>query len=144
MKVLVLYNSRGGNTRTAAENIASVARHLGYNVKVKSVIEVMNTDIDEADLLFVGTWIQGFILFGVKPAGASSWTKALPSIAGKPVGIFCTYAVNPRNSLNKLAEYLTDQGAIVLDEMAFQRDHTDEGVLQFVENVIQSARSVAV
>lgn len=139
MNVLILYQSRGGHTRTAAETIAQTVHALKHRVSVKSVIEVRKTDIETADVVFVGTWVQGFILFGVKPAEAKLWVPALPSLAGKPVGIFCTYAFNPRGSLRALGAMLAARGAIIRGQRAFQRSRLNEGVESFVESVLQSA-----
>ncbi len=144
MNILVLYQSRSGHTRTTAEAIAGAARDLNHNVVLKSVIEIQKADVKRADVLFVGTWIQGFILFGVKPAGADIWVKALPALEGKPVGIFCTYAINPFGSLDKLDALLTERGATVLGQHAFHRNHPDDGAAAFVQRVVQSAERVAV
>lgn len=139
MHVLVLYQSRSGHTRSAAQAISQAVRDLNHTVSVKSVIEVQKADIENADLLFVGTWVHGLILFGVRPAGAELWVPALPSLEGKPVGIFCTYAFNPRRSLRILGDMLTARGATVLGQHAFHRSHTGDGAAQFVQSVLQPA-----
>ena len=139
MNILVLYQSRTGNTRQVAEAITRVSHEHNHTVTVKSVIEVRKADVDAADLLFIGTWIQGFILFGVKPAGATLWVPALPSLAGKPVGIFCTYAFNPHRSLNTLADMLRARGAHIVGQQAFHRRRLDDGVAPYVESVLRAA-----
>lgn len=141
---LVLYHSRGGNTLTAAEAIAQAARTQYYKATVKSIVEVQKADIDAADVLFIGTWVQGFILFGVKPADANLWANSLPSLANKPMGIFCTYAFSPRGSLNKLASLLQDKGAIIVGRQAFNRNRLTEGSEAFVQRVLQAPHSIAV
>jgi flavodoxin len=139
MDILVLYQSRSGHTRAAAEAIAQAARDLNHEVNIKSVIEVRKADVEKAELLFIGTWIQGFILFGVKPAGADLWVPTLPSLEGKPVGIFCTYAFHPRGSLPALGAMLAARGASVLDQRAFHRSRPGDGAESFVQRVSQSA-----
>src|SRR5215213_7035809 len=104
MNILVLYNSRNGHTGLAAQAIAQAARDQHHRLNLRSVIEVQQADIENADVLFVGTWVHGLILFGVHPAGAELWVPALPSLEGKPIGIFCTYAFNPRASLQTLGD----------------------------------------
>ena len=140
MKVLVLYQSRSGHTRDAAEAIAQAARDMNNETVVKSIIEVQKADVEKADALFIGTWIQGFILFGTKPAGAELWVPALPSLEGKPVGIFCTYAFNPRGSLQKLGAMLAARGAKILGQRAFHRSRPTEGAAAFVQSVLQPAK----
>lgn len=136
MNILVLYQSRSGHTRATADAVAQAARELGHQVVVKSVIEVRKADVDAADRLFVGTWVQGFILFGVRPAGADLWVPALPALQGKPVGIFCTFLFHPRSSLKRLAELLKAKGATVVGQRAFRRTKATEGVKPFVEAVL--------
>ena len=139
MNVLVLYQSRKGHTRAAAEAVAQAARDLKHEVAVKSVIEVLPADVEKADTLFVGTWVQGFILFGVKPAGAELWAPALPALDGKPVGVFCTYAFNPRGSLRMLGDLLAARGGTVVGQRAFHRSRTGEGVEPFVQSILKTA-----
>lgn len=140
MKALVLYQSRGGRTRQAAEAIAQAARGQNHEVTIKSVIEVREADVSGADLLFIGTWVQGFILFGVKPAGADSWVPALPPLQGKPAGVFCTYAFNPRSSLKKLGDLLAARGAVIVGQKAFHRSRPSEGAENFVQSVLHAAK----
>jgi hypothetical protein len=142
MNVLVIYQSRSGHTRQAAEAIAQTVRDMNHEVKIKSVIEVRKADVDNADALFVGTWVQGFILFGVKPAGAELWVPSLPSLDEKPTGIFCTHAFNPRGSLESFARLLTARGARVVSQRAFHRNHLDNDIKSFVVSVLQSAEPV--
>ena len=141
---LILYHSRGGNTRTTAEAIAQAARSQHYDVTVKSIIEVQQSDIDAADVLFIGTWVQGFILFGVKPADATLWVRSLPSLTNKPTGIFCTYAFNPRGSLNQLASLLQSKGATIVGQQAFNRNRLTDSSEAFVQRVLQAPTTIAV
>src|SRR5512147_2360242 len=121
MKVLILYNSQKGHTQAAAEAMAQVARGKGHDTAIKAVSQVRAVDVEQADLLFIGTWVQGFILFGVKPANATLWIPSLPSLKGKSVAIFCTYRFNPRGSLKKLGEMLEGRGAKLVGQRAFHR-----------------------
>jgi flavodoxin len=143
MNILVLYQSRNGHTREAAEAIGTAAREMKHNVCVKSVIEVSKSDIQNADLLFVGTWVHGMILFGVKPAGAELWVPALPALDGKQAAVFCTYAFNPRASLRTLGSMLEARGATIIGQQAFQRGHAGDGAAAFVQRILQSARQTA-
>ena len=138
MKILIMYNSRSGHTRDVAEGIAQAVQKLGHDSTVKSVIEVGKTDVENADMLFIGTWVHGLILFGVRPAGADLWVPSLPSLQGKPVGIFCTYAFNPRGSLQKLGDLLVEKGATIVGQQAFHRSRLSEGIEPFVQHVLEA------
>jgi hypothetical protein len=90
--------------------------------------------------VIIGTWVQGFILFGVKPAEASLWVPSLPSLKGKPVGIFCTYLFNPRGSLKTLATMLEARGAAVVAQHAFHRSRPLAGTEAFVQSVLRAVK----
>jgi flavodoxin len=139
MNVLVVYESQRGHTRQTAEAIATAVRAQGGEVVVKPVADIRAGDVQGADVLFAGTWVQGFILFGVRPAGAAQWVPALPPLMGKPVGVFCTYAFNPRSSLRALDRMLEARGATVLGEHAFHRARPSDGAEQFVGGMLKSA-----
>lgn len=142
MQILVLYHSRNGHTRQTAEAIAEAIRNVGHRVTIKSVIEVRQTDVEQADLLFIGTWVQGFILFGVKPAAADLWIPALPTLTGKSVAIFCTYAFNPRRSLSKLTNLLAARGATVIGQQAFQHNHSTDSAGDFAKRILATLGTV--
>jgi flavodoxin len=137
MKVLVLFNSQKGHTQAAAEAMAQAARGQGHDATIKAVSQTRASDVEGADLLFIGTWVQGFILFGVKPANATLWVPSLPSLKGKRVAAFCTYRFNPRGSLKKLGEMLEGRGATLVGQQAFQRDQAVQGAAPFVQQVLQ-------
>jgi len=139
MKAMIAYESLTGHTRQAAEAIASAVRELGGEAVVKPVAEIRDSDIQEADALFLGTWVHGLIFFGVRPAGAMTWVPALPPLAGKPVGVYCTYAFNPRGALRALSAMLEARGAVVKGEHAFHRARPGEGAALFVGSVLEAA-----
>ena len=140
MHTLVLYNSRTGNTRTTADAIwLEINQRPEHSATLKSIAEVMPKDVEEADVLILGTWIQGFILFGVKPAGAAQWVPALPPLNGKPVGIFCTYAFNPRSSLDAFADLISAQGGNVVHREAFHRRGLKMNIHIYVDRVLGAA-----
>ena len=97
----------------------------------------------DADMLFIGTWVQGFILFGVKPADADLWVPALPSLQNKSVAIFCTYAFNPRGSLEKLKYMLEDKGANIISQRAFQRDQFKVNAQSFALQSVEALKELA-
>lgn len=143
MNILILYQSRSGHTQAVADAIGIALNDQNHQATVKSVIEVTQADVDATDMLFVGTWIQGFILFGVKPAGADLWVSALPSLEGKPVALFCTYAFNPHNSLDKLKRMLENKGATVIAQQAFQRDQSTNDAQSFAARTLEARKEVA-
>ena len=139
MNVLVTYESRGGRTRQVAQAVAEEVGRRGHEVAVKPMSDTTPEETANADHLFIGSWVEGFILFGVHPAhAASTWIAGMPTVDGKPASVFCTYAVNPRNSLTELSRGLQAHGAKVTATRAFHRSHTSDGVDSFVDAALSS------
>ncbi len=137
MKIVVLYESMTGNTKRAAEMIGGAARAAGAEVSVRPVSAPDLHELAEADALLVGTWTDGMILFGMRPGGARR-LRAMPLIQGKRVGIFCTYAVNPGRTLDKLAAIVTARGGEVVARQALHRGNLETGVSELVADVVIS------
>jgi hypothetical protein len=142
MKVLVAYDSRKGTTRAVAEWIGRVATGRTPHVEVRPVGGVRPQEAAEADVLFLGCWVRGLIVVGVGPSdGALSWARALPSLDGKLAAVFCTYDVNPRQTLPILAAEVRAKGAEVLAGHASRRRNRFAGVDDFAMSVMSQAKS---
>ncbi len=131
--VLVAYESRGGKTKQAAEAIADACRSKGHDVTVVALSEVGQPALDAADVVFIGSWVEGFILFGVKPARAArTWLESCSSMADKTVALFCTYAVNPHSSLATMRALAEAKGAKVVAQRAMSRRSPADGAQELV------------
>jgi hypothetical protein len=135
MRVVVAYESMTGNTKRAAELIGGAAQARGAEVAVRPVTQLDLQELADADVVFVGTWTDGFVLFGMRP-GRAGRLWALPVLDHKPVAVFCTYAVNPGKVLAKEAAILEAKGARVVGSHAFRRTALDAGVEEFVDAVL--------
>ena len=136
MNVVVTYVSRTGGTKRAAEYIGGAARALGHEVAVRPVEGLDLHELSVADVVFVGTWVDGVILFGQRP-GDQRRLGRIPVLDHKPVAVFMTYAVNPGRALRKFARYLEGKGARVLGGKAFKRsDAMEAAALAFVDDVL--------
>ena len=140
MQVLVAYESRGGRTRRAAEAVADAVRARGSDATLKALSEVTPQDIEHADAVAVGSWVQGFIVVKVGPAKAAlDAVGRLPAMGGKPAAVFCTYAASPRATLAILRRSLEAKGAKVVTENASHRSHPDRGAAELAERLCASA-----
>ena len=134
-KVVVLFESLTGNTRRAAEYIGGAAAGRGADVWVRPIDGYDPKELAEADIVFVGTWVDGLILFGHRP-GRAGRIKALPALDRKAVAAFCTYAVNPGKTIDKLAGILEANGAEVVARQALKRNRIEDEVDDFVEEAL--------
>ena len=136
MNVLVAYESRKGTTKGAASAIADAARSGGNDVTLKPLADVTAEDVGGASLVFIGTWVEGFILFGVGPARAALKRIDGLALSGKEVAAFCTFAVSPAGSLAKLRGALESRGAKVVAQRAFNRNNARRDAVSFAVEVL--------
>ncbi len=119
-RVLVCYESSGGHTARAATAIADGFTERGYKARVLPIAKVGPAELASADAVVVGSFVEGFVVAGVRPAKAMrAWLAGLPRLGGRPVGVFCTYAVAPKGALAAMRRALEDTGATVVAEAAF-------------------------
>jgi hypothetical protein len=136
VKVLVGYESRGGRTRRAAAAIADACRAEGHDVVLLPLAQVGRSEVEQCDVAALGCWVEGFILFGVKPARAATrWLGQAPPLAGKPVGVFVTYAVNPRGSLAALRRGVEDRAGKVVAEHSSRHQDPEAGAADFARRL---------
>jgi hypothetical protein len=81
----------------------------------------------------VGTWVDGLVLFGQRPGGK---VRDVPALTGKKAVAYCTYAVAPGRTLDKMTTLLTDRGAEPLGGMAINRRKVRDESKDFVERVL--------
>ena len=140
MKAVVLYESLTGNTRKAAGIIGAQLERRGHQATVASITDVPYQALAEADLVVVGTWTDGLVLFGQRP-GRSGRLKKLPYMTGKRCAVFVTYAIDAGNVLDKFVSLMEDRGAEVLGGLAIRRDDLAGGSTDFVERVLEVVKA---
>jgi flavodoxin I len=135
MRAVVIYESLTGNTARAARLIADELASRGVEVAVYPVTDIGLKDLAEADVVFVGTWVDGLILFGHRP-GRAGRIRAMPVIDGKRVAAFMTYAVHAGKALDRFSRVLTERGATVVARGLLRRDHLDRGITDLVTEAL--------
>jgi hypothetical protein len=135
MRAVVIYESLTGNTARAARLIADELAGRGVEVAVYPVTDIGLKDLAEADVVFVGTWVDGLILFGHRP-GRAGRIRSMPVIDGKRVAAFMTYAVHAGKALDRFARVLSERGATVVARGLLRRDHLDRGIADLVTEAL--------
>lgn len=138
MKAAVLFSSLTGNTRKAAELIAVNLQQEGWQITtVTPVNKLEMAGIQQADLVIVGTWVHGLFAVGMAPANLGSISQ-LPAIRGKLAATYCTFALNPGSTLDKLDRAVGHLGAEVIGGLALHRAklraHTEEFAARLIAN----------
>jgi flavodoxin len=121
-RVLVAYESETGRTKRAGAMLARILTGAGAEVRAAHLRDVQTPDLAWADLLVIGTWVEGMVAVGVRPAkGTRAFLRRLPLMAGKKVVLYCTYAVSPGKTLDIMRQRFERSGARVLAEGRFSR-----------------------
>lgn len=142
MNVVVTFMSRTGNTCRAAELIGQELADRGCSVVVRPVDGLDFNEISEADLVCVGTWVDGLILFGHRP-GDTGKLKRAAKLFGKPVAAFMTYALHCGDVIDDYADFLRDEmGAVVIAGQAMKRSDIELYVEQFVDDIATSLQEL--
>jgi flavodoxin len=141
MKAIVLYESLTGKTARTAQLIA--ARLQAAGVGVTAVCNVTDIDLQalaSADLVIVGTWVDGLVFFGQRP-GRQGRLWALPALSGKRAAVYVTYAIDSGKALEKLMRIVESRGAEVLGGLTIRRDDLEGGAQEFVERLVANVPS---
>jgi hypothetical protein len=140
--VAVIHESLTGNTSQAAELIAEELRAEGHTASVSPAARVDLAGLAAAELVIVGSWVDGLFLVGQKPARAGR-LRALPTIVGKRAAVFCTYALDPGRTLDTLSTIVADRGGEVIGGMALHRRRLPEDAREFVDRVLGVVEAAA-
>jgi hypothetical protein len=135
VNVVVIHQSRTGNTRRAAELIGGAVAATGATVAVRPVGNLDYAELALADLVFVGTWVDGLVLFGHRPGDARKISQ-IPPLWDKKVVAFMTHALNPGNAADKLAALLSGNGAEVVAARSLNRRRLEVEAPAFVAEVL--------
>lgn len=135
MQAVVIYESLTGNTAKAGQAIAAELTAAGVPTQAFPITNIDYQALADADLVIVGSWVDGLIFVGQKPGRMGRIVK-MPALVGKKAIVYLTYAINPGKSLEKLSAAVEARGAEVLGGQSIRRDKLAEGVADFVDRVL--------
>jgi hypothetical protein len=140
---IVIYESLTGNTRRAGDRIARELQAAGISATACPITHIDYPALAAADTVVVGTWTDGMVLFGQRPGrGGRIWMK-LPAIDRKRTALYCTYAVAPGKTLEKLGVLVSGRGGDVIGGYAIKRSKVDAGAATFVERLLDVSEPLA-
>lgn len=135
MDAVIIYESMTGTTQRAAHLIGDAFYDAQIDARIYPTAGVTAEAIAEADLVIVGTWTDGLLVVGQRPAKHKK-LAALPSLAGKRCLVYCTYAIAPGRTLDKLTAVVEKLGGEVIGGMTIRRDHVEDDAVEFAERAI--------
>ena len=139
MKAAVLFQSLTGNTRKAGELIAANLQQERWSITtVTPMKELEMAHIQAADVVIVGTWVHGLFVVAQAPFGIGA-IGHLPALRGKLAATYCTFALNPGKTLDRLDGAVSRLGADVIGGLALHRsrleEHSEEFAARLVANI---------
>jgi sulfite reductase alpha subunit-like flavoprotein len=137
MDAVIIYESLTGNTEKASNMIAQELRSAGVPTTVCRITTVDYQALADADLVIVGTWVDGIFVVGQRP-GRRQRLRRLPILDRKRCLVFCTYAINPGKTLEKMSRLLEGRGANVLGGMTIRRNDLEGGAKEFVDRLLEA------
>jgi hypothetical protein len=131
MDAVIIYESLTGTTQRAARLIGDGFYDQQIGTQLFPLASVDPAAIEAADVVIIGTWTDGLLIVGQKPARKKK-LRELPRLDGKPCFVFCTYAIHPGKTLEKLTSLVAELGGNVLGGLTVRRDHVASDIADFV------------
>lgn len=135
LSAVVIYESLSGNTAKAGQLIAADLASQGVKTTAFPITHIDHQALSEADLVVVGSWTDGVFFFGQRPGRAGRLAK-LPVIDGKRAAVYCTYALNPGKTLDKLSQIVEKRGGAMMGGVSIKRDNLEQGAIDFVDRLL--------
>ena len=135
MQAVVIYESLTGNTAKAGQAIAAGLTSRGLPTRAFPVTAIDYQALADADLVVVGSWVDGLIFVGQRPGRVGRITS-MPALAGKRAVVYLTYAIDAGKALSKMCTAVESLGAEVLGGQTIRRDKLEEGVEDLIERVL--------
>jgi hypothetical protein len=135
VEAVVIYESLTGNTAAAGQAIAASLTAAGVPTTAFPVGQINHQALSRAELVIVGTWVDGLILVGQRP-GRMGRISSLPTLADKKAVVYVTYAIKAGKALQKLSDAVAARGADVIGGQTIRRDRLDAGVEDLVDRIL--------
>ncbi len=136
MDAVIIYESLTGTTQRAAHLIGDGFYDHRIGTQCFNVNTVDAAAVAAADLVIVGTWTDGLLIVGQKPARKKKIDQNLPDLAGKRCLVYCTYAIHPGKTISKLTKVVSAHGGDVIGGLTIRRDHLEADVASFVAGAV--------
>ncbi|NCF67841.1 MAG: hypothetical protein GWP61_17895 [Chloroflexi bacterium] len=137
MNIAIVYDSMTGTTAKAAEAMGKSMEEQGHQCQVQSLSQADPTNVSEADLICVGTWVKGLFIIRQHPTeGTINFIEMLGNLSGKNAVVFCTYKLAAGSSLRQMAKALEGKGAKVIGQFKYRGPDPDSKFASFVTSLI--------
>jgi flavodoxin len=110
-QAIILYQSKTGITKKYAEEIGQFLSEKGVKATILPVADYQDGLTEKADLVFMGCWTAGLMLFLQHPVKTwNDFAHKLPSLKGKKAVLFTTYKLATGSMFKNMRKHLGDKG----------------------------------
>jgi flavodoxin len=110
-KAVIIYQSKTGITKKYAAEIGQFLAEKGVNATILPVAEYKDGLTDDADMVFLGCWTAGLMLFLQHPEKTwNDFAHNLPELKGKKAVLFTTYKLATGSMFKNMRKHLGDKG----------------------------------
>ena len=136
MNIAIVYDSSTGTTAKAAEAMGKTMEEQGHQCRVQSIAQADPTDVSEADLICIGSWVKGlFIILQHPTEGTMQFIERLGNLAGKRAVLFCTYKLATGSTLRQMSKALEGKGAKVEGQFKYRGPEPNSEFVSFVTSL---------
>ncbi len=136
MNIAIVYDSSTGTTKKAAEAMGKTLEVQGHQVRVQSVNDADPAEVSAADLICIGSWVQGLFIIMQHPTGMTKYfINQLGDLTGKKAVVFCTYKLAVGSTITQMAKALEAKGATVVDQFKYRGPEPNKQFNSFVKSL---------
>jgi flavodoxin len=136
MNIAIVFDSKTGTTKAAAEAMGGLVREAGHECTVSSVLDADPATVRAADAICVGSWVKGlFFVFQHATKETMEFIDHLDNLDGTPAAVFCTYKTAVGGMLSKMAARLEGRGATVTGSFKSRGPVAAEGFATWVQSL---------
>jgi flavodoxin len=135
VRIAIVYDSRTGTTKAAAEEMAQMATAAGHEASVVAIEEASPAVTSAAEAVCIGSWTEG--LFFILQHATKATMEFIDNLdlAGTPAAVFCTYKTSPGKMLDKMAAALEARGARVTAKLRSRGPQAPEGFKGWLDSL---------
>ena len=135
MRIAIVYDSRTGTTKGAAEQMAQMALAAGHQATPVAVQAASASDVSAADAVCIGSWTGGLFFILQHATKATMEFIETLSLDGTPAAVFCTYKSSPGKMLDKMSSALESRGAKVTGRYHSKGPEAPDGFEAWLESI---------
>lgn len=107
-KAIIVYLSKKGTTKYFGEEIAEFLGDKNIDAKALSIFDAKPEVFTDADYVLLGAWTHGLMILLQHPDKPwVEFTKQLPQLKNKKVGLFTTYKLATGSMFRKMEKHLS-------------------------------------